>query len=101
MKSFYISLIWLLLLLNSTYADYLLMFSSDSCLPCQQNKPIVHKLIKQGIDIRIIEYEHRRDLFVWFNINKIPSFVRIKTWPKEVKRHEGFATEQQLKRLME
>lgn len=82
-------------------ADYLLFCTMQGCGPCELNKPILHKLIQQGVDIRIVHREERRDVFNWFHVTRTPTFIRIDKWPHEVSRVEGFQDAQQVKSLLQ
>ena len=52
-------------------------FSATYCGPCQTMKPIVARLEREGLPIRLVDIDEDRALANKFNITKIPTFVLV------------------------
>lgn len=74
-------------------------FSATWCGPCQQVAPVVEKLEREGLPIRKVDIDQRRDLANQFQVQQIPTFVLVVDG-KEVDRVSGRLTEADLRRMI-
>lgn len=77
----------------------LLDFTASWCGPCQQMKPVVSRLARQGYPIRKVDVDQHPELSRKYRVNSIPAFVLVING-KEVTRIVGYASERRLKQLM-
>jgi len=74
-------------------------FSASWCGPCQQMKPIVHKLEREGFPVKVVDIDQNPNLARQYNVSSIPAFVLVVNG-KEVAREVGRTTEGQLRRML-
>ena len=74
-------------------------FSATWCGPCQQMRPIVSRLERQGYPIRQVDVDREPALASRFHISSIPAFVLVING-REVSRVVGMTTESQLRRMI-
>ncbi|MCG6157343.1 trypsin-like peptidase domain-containing protein [Rubinisphaera margarita] len=74
-------------------------FSASWCGPCQQMKPIVHKLEREGFPVQVVDIDQNPNLARQYNVSSIPAFVLVVNG-KEVAREVGRTTEGQLRRML-
>jgi thiol-disulfide isomerase/thioredoxin len=88
--------------LGAAPASELLDFSATWCGPCQQAKPFIQQLRRQGLPVREVDVDRQRDLAQRFSITAMPTFVLV-VEGKEVDRVVGYkpgVTEPELRRLL-
>lgn len=93
---------------NRTYSEnedsvergvVLLDFFNDACGPCRSMVPAVDSLVQRGYRISKINTDKFPDWARRFGVSKIPCFVVIVDG-REVARHTGVTTEENLERLL-
>lgn len=78
----------------------LLDFSSASCGPCQQMRPIVHQLAAAGYNVREVSIDREPQLAARFGITQVPTFI-VMVDEREAARLTGTTTLAQLRDMME
>lgn len=53
----------------------LLDFSSPTCGPCQQMRPVVHRLATDGIPVREIDITRQPQLAAQYRVTQVPTFI--------------------------
>ncbi|MFQ3549989.1 MAG: thioredoxin family protein [Armatimonadota bacterium] len=77
----------------------LLEFYADYCPPCQQMKPIISELQREyngKIDIKTIDVQTEQELASHYKIEYLPTQVYLDKNGKEVFRHVGFASKEDI-----
>ncbi len=74
----------------------ILDFSATWCGPCQNMKPLVHKLQAEGHPIRVIDVDREPETSQKFRVKAMPTFVLLVDG-HEVERHVGGMSEGQLR----
>lgn len=92
-------LILALFLASSASAQHIIDFGGTWCGPCQQMKPVVTALQKEGIDIREIDPREDQATAQKFNVTSVPCFVAIDAAGNEVDRITGFTSAERLRGL--
>jgi len=64
-----------------------LAFTADWCQACQQDKPKLAELRRQGVEVVEIDYDARPDLAREYRVRRLPTYVVLKDG-KEVERTE-------------
>jgi thiol-disulfide isomerase/thioredoxin len=79
-----------------------LHFTADWCGPCQQMKPMIAKLKKEGKNITTIDIDVKENKAIQqtYNVKSIPTFILVIDG-KEKKRIIGLTSESILRRLFE
>ncbi|MBA3312677.1 MAG: thioredoxin domain-containing protein [Planctomycetota bacterium] len=77
----------------------LLDFSATWCGPCQQVKPTVERLRREGFPIREVDVDRQRDVAQRFGVKAMPTFVLI-VEGQEVARVEGYQSEASLRAML-
>lgn len=88
--------------LGAAPASELLDFSATWCGPCQQAKPFIQQLRREGLPVREVDVDRQRDVAERFKITAMPTFVLV-VEGREVDRVVGYkpgATEPALRRLL-
>ncbi len=83
-------------------ASELLDFSATWCGPCQQAKPFIQQLRREGLPVREVDVDRQRDVAQRFNITAMPTFVLV-IEGREVDRVVGYRpgeTESDIRRLV-
>lgn len=75
-----------------------LFFNASWCGPCQQMKPIVTDLRREGYRLRDIDVDRHRDLAQKYGISAVPTFVFVENG-SEVDRFSGGTSPDNLRRL--
>ena len=79
--------------------NVLLNFSATWCGPCQQVKPTVNKLIRQGLPVRKVDVDREPALMRRFGVRSVPTFILL-VGGKEVRRVKGYQSERNLRDLL-
>jgi thioredoxin 1 len=82
----------------------LLDFGRGKCIPCKAMAPILKELSEEynnRVVIKIIEIDQERELTVANNIRLIPTQIFFDSKNKEVLRHEGFMSKEDIKKVFE
>ncbi len=78
----------------------LLDVSASWCGPCQQMKPVVHSLQREGYPVKIVDFDrHRSYAEQQLGVKRIPTFVLVKN-NRVLARHEGPMSRQGLIEMM-
>jgi len=88
--------------LSAAPTSELLDFSATWCGPCQQAKPFIQQLRREGLPVREVDVDRQRDVAQRFNITAMPTFVLV-IEGREVDRVVGYRpgeTESELRRLV-
>ena len=88
--------------LGAAPTSELLDFSATWCGPCQQAKPFIQQLRREGLPVREVDVDRQRDVAQRFNITAMPTFVLV-VKGQEIDRVVGYkpgATESELRRLL-
>lgn len=88
--------------LSAAPTSELLDFSATWCGPCQQAKPFIQQLRREGLPVREVDVDRQRDVAQRFNITAMPTFVLVIDG-REVDRVVGYRpgeTEADLRRLV-
>jgi len=64
-----------------------LAFTADWCQACQQDKPKLAELRRQGVEVVEIDYDTRPDLVRKYRVRRLPTYIVLKDG-KEVERTE-------------
>jgi len=64
-----------------------LAFTADWCKACQQDKPRLADLRRQGVEVVEIDYDARPDLVRRYRVRRLPTYIVLKDG-KEVERTE-------------
>jgi thiol-disulfide isomerase/thioredoxin len=64
-----------------------LAFTADWCQACQQDKPKLAELRRQGVKVVEIDYDARPDLVRKYRVRRLPTYIVLKDG-KEVERTE-------------
>ena len=78
----------------------LLDFSSATCGPCQQMRPVVHQLAAAGYRVREVSVDREPQLAVRFGVTQVPTFVVLVN-DREASRLTGTASLAQLREMMD
>ena len=62
-------------------------FTADWCQACQQDKPKLADLRRQGVEVIEIDYDARPDLVRKYRVRRLPTYIVLKDG-KEVERTE-------------
>jgi thioredoxin 1 len=82
----------------------LLDFGRGVCIPCKKMAPILKELSEEynnRVVIKIIEIDQERELTEANNIRLIPTQIFFDSKNKEVLRHEGFMSKEDIKKVFE
>jgi thioredoxin 1 len=82
----------------------LLDFGRGKCIPCKAMAPILKELSEEynnRVVIKIIEIDQERELTVANKIRLIPTQIFFDSKNKEVFRHEGFMSKEDIKKVFE
>ena len=101
---------WMLFLLVSSFAvpsviapchaeTVLLDFSSASCGPCQQMRPIVRQLAESGYRVRDVNVDREPQMAARFHVTQVPTFI-VLVDDREADRLTGTASYAQLEQMM-
>tara|TARA_R110000744_G_scaffold155772_2_gene271285 strand:+ start:344 stop:601 length:258 start_codon:yes stop_codon:yes gene_type:complete len=75
----------------------ILYFSAPWCGPCKAMTPLLEQMGKQGrVNVKKINIDYDATLPVEYNIKNIPTLVLTDLGGKEIKRHTGAMSEQQI-----
>lgn len=96
----YFSLVFSLVSLPCAAETVLLDFSSATCGPCQQMRPVVHQLAAAGYRVREVSIEREPQLAARFGVNQVPTFV-VMVDDREAARLKGTASYAQLREMIE
>lgn len=77
----------------------LIDFTAQWCEPCQQMKPIVEKLHREGLPVRQVDYDENRALANRYRVTGLPTFVLVVN-DKEVARVVGRTSEAELRQML-
>ena len=75
-------------------------FGSNSCIPCRQLRPILQKVRKDHtgkLEVLIIDIQKNEKLASEYQIQVMPTVIFFDPQGKEVFRHQGFMSEEQIK----
>lgn len=78
----------------------MLDFSSSSCGPCRQMRPIVHQLAATGYRIRDVNIEREPQLAARFHVTQVPTFIVLVN-DREAARLTGTTSYEQLREMMD
>jgi thiol-disulfide isomerase/thioredoxin len=78
----------------------LLDFSSATCGPCQQMRPVVHRLAAAGYRVREVSIEREPQLAARFGVTQVPTFV-VLVDDREAARLTGTTSYAQLQEMMD
>ena len=70
-------------------------FYADTCHWCQQEKPIVEELEKEGVKFKKMNVGENRDLITQYNVEGTPTFIF------KDKRLTGFQSKEAIRNLWE
>ena len=82
----------------------LLDFGRGVCIPCKKMAPILRELSEEynnRVVIKIIEIDQERELTEANKIRLIPTQIFFDSKNKEVLRHEGFMSKEDIKKVFE
>ncbi len=82
----------------------LLDFGRGKCIPCKAMAPILKELAedyKDRVIIKVIEIDQERGLTEANRIRLIPTQIFFDSKNKEVLRHEGFMSKEEIKKVFE
>ena len=82
----------------------LLDFGRGTCIPCKKMAPILKELSEEyrgRVDIKIIEVHKEREMTEANRIRLIPTQVFYDSNNKEVFRHEGFISKDDIKKIFQ
>ena len=82
----------------------LLDFGRGKCIPCKKMAPILKELSEEynnRVVIKIIEIDQERELTEANKIRLIPTQIFFDSKNKEVLRHEGFMSKEDIKKVFE
>ncbi len=77
----------------------MLDFSSTSCGPCQQMRPIVQRLAASGYQVREVNIDLEPQIADRFGVTQVPTFI-VLVDDREAARLRGTTTYEQLKEMM-
>lgn len=77
----------------------LLDFSATWCGPCQQMKPIVHRLVEEGYPVRVVDVDREQQLAAQHRATGYPCFVMIVDG-REVDRVVGMTSYDRLRQML-
>jgi len=77
----------------------MLDFSSNSCGPCRQMRPIVQQLAASGYRIRDVNIDHEPQLATRFRVTRVPTFI-VLVDDREAARLTGTASYAQLEQMI-
>ena len=77
----------------------LIDFTAKWCEPCQQMKPIVEKLHREGLPVRQVDFDENRALANRYRVTGLPTFVLVVN-DKEVARLVGRRSEDELRQML-
>ncbi|MCA9229332.1 MAG: trypsin-like peptidase domain-containing protein [Planctomycetales bacterium] len=94
------SLIVLVCLSLPTAAETVLLdFSSSSCMPCQQMRPTVQRLIASGYRVHEIDIHREPQVAARFQVTQVPTFI-VLVEGRETSRSVGLTSYQQLRQML-
>jgi len=85
--------------LNVAPQGEVLDFTATWCGPCQQMRPVVERLHREGLPIRQVDVDQNRELANRYNIQGIPAFVLVVNG-REVERKVGGQSEAALRQML-
>lgn len=103
MKLFAATLTLIALLCTQGRADTVVAFGAEWCGPCKEMRPIEADLVREGYDIRYVDFDIDKARVKAYRVGPIPCFVAVKevspgVW-RETGRIVGKCTAGQLRRL--
>lgn len=77
-------------------------FTADWCNPCKQIRPIIDKMIREGLStkIQMIDVDSEIELVKKYNISSVPTFIKIDNSGIEQKRVSGKKTRSELEEFI-
>lgn len=78
---------------NEIKNDEIGYFYSDTCHYCQQQKPIIEELEKEGLKFKLMNIGENRELISQYNIEGTPTFIF------KDKKLVGFQSKENIKKL--
>lgn len=84
---------------GATPDSVLFDFTATWCGPCQQMRPIVTKLEREGLPVRQIDVDQNRDLAMRYGVGSIPAFVLVVDG-KVADRVVGVTSEDHLRQML-
>lgn len=94
------SLIFSFACLPCTAGTLMLDFSSATCGPCQQMRPIVHQLAAAGYRVREVSVDREPQLAARFGVTQVPTFIVLVN-DREAARLTGTTSYAQLREMLE
>ncbi len=85
--------------LNCLAETVLLDFSSPSCGPCQQMRPIVQRLVADGFRVQEIDISRDPRTAAQFGVTQVPTFI-VLVDQRPTERHVGSTSYQQLREML-
>lgn len=82
-----------------THAE-LLCFGATWCQPCQQMKPTLARLQREGYPIRMVDVDQRPDLAKRFRVSTVPCFIRVDETGQPMGRLERATTYETLRQML-
>ena len=58
-------------------SNQVLYFTGNWCRPCQRLIPLIARLKKQGLPIRVVDVDRDRELTQQYNVESIPCFILV------------------------
>ena len=82
---------------DSSGVPVLLEFSSPTCGPCRQMKPVIAQLVRHGYPIKAMEIDDDPDLAARYQVERVPTFVVVDPADgRQIDRSEGARSAQAL-----
>lgn len=85
--------------LNCFAETVLLDFSSPTCGPCQQMRPVVQRLVADGLPVREIDISREPQVAAQFGVTQVPTFI-VLVDQRPTERVVGLTSYQQLREMM-